>query len=118
MFAWLTRESIVTGKRFAFKLIPNYSITTADAERNVWQVLVNIRGVAMGKGFCPLSLEFVSVCIVHKSNIKLGLREKITSVSEGGPVELTEAYRDWETDRKSTRLNSSHITRSRMPSSA
>ena len=30
----------------------------------------------------------------------------------------TWAYRDWETDRKSTRLNSSHITRSRMPSSA
>ena len=29
-----------------------------------------------------------------------------------------QAYRDWETDRKSTRLNSSHITRSRMPSSA
>ena len=29
-----------------------------------------------------------------------------------------EGYRDWETDRKSTRLNSSHITRSRMPSSA
>ena len=29
-----------------------------------------------------------------------------------------ERYRDWETDRKSTRLNSSHITRSRMPSSA
>ena len=27
-------------------------------------------------------------------------------------------YRDWETDRKSTRLNSIHITRSRMPSSA
>ena len=31
---------------------------------------------------------------------------------------LKHAYRDWETDRKSTRLNSSHITRSRMPSSA
>ena len=30
----------------------------------------------------------------------------------------TTCYRDWETDRKSTRLNSSHITRSRMPSSA
>ena len=31
-----------------------------------------------------------------------------------------DAYRDWEkkADRKSTRLNSSHITRSRMPSSA
>ena len=31
---------------------------------------------------------------------------------------LNHNYRDWETDRKSTRLNSSHITRSRMPSSA
>ena len=31
-------------------------------------------------------------------------------------VQLT--YRDWETDRKSTRLNSSHLKLSRMPSSA
>ena len=30
----------------------------------------------------------------------------------------TAAYRDWETDRKSTRLNSSHRSLSRMPSSA
>ena len=29
-----------------------------------------------------------------------------------------DAYRDWETDRKSTRLNSSHLKLSRMPSSA
>ena len=29
-----------------------------------------------------------------------------------------EVYRDWETDRKSTRLNSSHSRASRMPSSA
>ena len=28
------------------------------------------------------------------------------------------AYRDWETDRKSTRLNSSHSAKARMPSSA
>ena len=28
------------------------------------------------------------------------------------------AYRDWETDRKSTRLNCSHSAKSRMPSSA
>ena len=33
----------------------------------------------------------------------------------GGLVGL---YRDWETDRKSTRLNSSHSGESRMPSSA
>ena len=31
---------------------------------------------------------------------------------------IWEAYRDWETDRKSTRLNSSHSAKSRMPSSA
>ena len=31
---------------------------------------------------------------------------------------LPEWYRDWETDRKSTRLNSSHLKLSRMPSSA
>ena len=30
----------------------------------------------------------------------------------------TGVYRDWETDRKSTRLNSSHSAKSRMPSSA
>ena len=31
---------------------------------------------------------------------------------------LRTTYRDWETDRKSTRLNSSHRSLSRMPSSA
>ena len=31
---------------------------------------------------------------------------------------VANAYRDWETDRKSTRLNSSHEIPSRMPSSA
>ena len=31
---------------------------------------------------------------------------------------LNTKYRDWETDRKSTRLNSSHEIPSRMPSSA
>ena len=32
--------------------------------------------------------------------------------------EIMAIYRDWETDRKSTRLNSSHSGESRMPSSA
>ena len=40
----------------------------------------------------------------------------------GGPtnfgITIADAYRDWETDRKSTRLNSSHSGESRMPSSA
>ena len=33
-------------------------------------------------------------------------------------LQQDENYRDWETDRKSTRLNSSHEIPSRMPSSA
>ena len=33
-------------------------------------------------------------------------------------AEESKDYRDWETDRKSTRLNSSHSAKSRMPSSA
>ena len=37
---------------------------------------------------------------------------------QGTSQPTEQKYRDWETDRKSTRLNSSHITRSRMPSSA
>ena len=36
----------------------------------------------------------------------------------GEVVRYTTVYRDWETDRKSTRLNSSHSAKSRMPSSA
>ena len=38
--------------------------------------------------------------------------------SENQLTSLERAYRDWETDRKSTRLNSSHRSLSRMPSSA
>ena len=34
------------------------------------------------------------------------------------PEKYNLSYRDWETDRKSTRLNSSHRSLSRMPSSA
>ena len=39
-------------------------------------------------------------------------------VEEAKQAKNERAYRDWETDRKSTRLNSSHRSLSRMPSSA
>ena len=42
----------------------------------------------------------------------------IVALTSSFPIFFMLNYRDWETDRKSTRLNSSHITRSRMPSSA
>ena len=54
---------------------------------------------------------------------RAGVESKFYSEGALGELNPTlktvlESYRDWETDRKSSRLNSSHITRSRMPSSA
>ena len=50
------------------------------------------------------------------------LTKRTDTTSNGDPA-VTDTptgsgYRDWETDRKSTRLNSSHSAKSRMPSSA
>ena len=51
------------------------------------------------------------------NSLKIPDTEKIKQL-RAKKAEKERIYRDWETDRKSTRLNSSHITRSRMPSSA
>ena len=52
-------------------------------------------------------------------NLLIGGFSKNFSTETIGPQPDPDSrYRDWETDRKSTRLNSSHITRARMPSSA
>ena len=50
------------------------------------------------------------------SNVITGLSAMQIEVM--GKKFLKPRYRDWETDRKSTRLNSSHSAKSRMPSSA
>ena len=42
----------------------------------------------------------------------------LSQMSTQYPLLFGKTYRDWETDRKSTRLNSSHSAKSRMPSSA
>ena len=44
----------------------------------------------MEEEYCPLSLEFVPICVVHKNNVSKGLRERILSVTDGSPIELTE----------------------------
>ena len=73
--------------------------------------------------------------LVSKTPIEASVAYHLKGLVDNGQVEMTvvetkkeekkeeskeekKQYRDWETDRKSTRLNSSHITRSRMPSSA
>ena len=47
-------------------------------------------------------------------NIDMRVADRIDILYHGTAT----PYRDWETDRKSTRLNSSHSAKSRMPSSA
>ena len=42
----------------------------------------------------------------------------VFSTGSGAYAAINGIYRDWETDRKSTRLNSSHSGESRMPSSS
>ena len=59
----------------------------------------------------PFDLDEVSSTLRYRNWNK----DYFTSLSpsfQGG------RYRDWETDRKSTRLNSSHSAKTRMPSSA
>ena len=53
-----------------------------------------------------------------KNNLKKYWWDSMTLLHENVVGIDAAKYRDWETDRKSTRLNSSHITRTRMPSSA
>ena len=52
--------------------------------------------------------------LLPQINEKYGVYIQPTDIYDGLPP----GYRDWETDRKSTRLNSSHEIPSRMPSSA
>ena len=49
---------------------------------------------------------------------KLRTKDRNITIAYELPDKPKPSYRDWETDRKSTRLNSSHRSLSRMPSSA
>ena len=57
--------------------------------------------------------------ILYKQHLWKAIQRAIApDASFRDKVIYREQYRDWETDRKSTRLNSSHEIPSRMPSSA
>ena len=57
------------------------------------------------------SAKFGDRWYLPKGSISMEFKETLTGT-------IVKDYRDWETDRKSTRLNSSHEFVSRMPSSA
>ena len=62
-----------------------------------------------------LNYEVIRKIKAGDFTVKKTEKHVVTIEVEGLPFSF---YRDWETDRKSTRLNSSHITRPRMPASA
>ena len=80
----------------------------------------------------PLTIHFYALCIILGvvAAIYMGNRRFVAAGGAHGVVGDVailavpagiiggRIYRDWETDRKSTRLNSSHLKLSRMPSSA
>ena len=93
--------------------------------------LSELGGIGENKNlFSPVTLSVVEkVLAQYGAEFAIKVREKLNqaqNVASGKlsdnitPEIVTEAasYRDWETDRKSTRLNSSHRSLSRMPSSA
>ena len=56
--------------------------------------------------------------LIQKEDVKMKFNKGWKHGLISGREIFWVAYRDWETDRKSTRLNSSHSGESRMPSSA
>ena len=67
------------------------------------------------KGTCHL--VFKDMELLKKFNLYAGRKLNFLP-GDYGKKAYEDEYRDWETDRKSTRLNSSHSAKSRMPSSA
>ena len=53
-----------------------------------------------------------------KDNVVMTWNKNTPEQEMKDDIKALKEYRDWETDRKSTRLNSSHEFVSRMPSSA
>ena len=59
-----------------------------------------------------------SVDSLVRCSVEEGVKPNLKEIIKQYRTIYDMPYRDWETDRKSTRLNSSHSAKSRMPSSA
>ena len=103
-------------------------VATKDNERTVDSFLMNY-----GKGarcqfkrlFIDEGLMLHTGCVNFLVEMSLcdiayvyGDTQQIPYINRVTGFPYPAGYRDWETDRKSTRLNSSHRSLSRMPSSA
>ena len=87
-------------------LIPTFKVMLASPNDD-------FRNIPTGKVMIQPKLDGVRciAIITEDGHVSLWTRN-------GNKIDGYTGYRDWETDRKSTRLNSSHSAKSRMPSSA
>ena len=104
----------------SFHTVPEFmnkhyvNVSTETAAEQVGEIIL----------YHPVEKARGKIIKVERENIK-GIsdehKQTLQSVIETVSNEhdkILKGYRDWETDRKSTRLNSSHSAKSRMPSSA
>lgn len=77
-----TYRAAAKNRRFQFKLVPNYFVSTMDAKRKPWQVHVRIQDVKIEAGWQPLALEVVSVAMVTNNVVMKGLRERVIAISD------------------------------------
>ena len=85
----------------------------------LWEALNNISTLTMVLLFISLAIALFYEMVngFHDTANAVAMIIYTNSMKAGYSV-IMAWYRDWETDRKSTRLNSSHRSLSRMPSSA
>ena len=120
--------------------LENKVIATLDSDRELIDKVDDIRVENEDVNFSVLGIsdakEYIedycdNLDLLIDSEVEQFLEDHAIEVQEDEPSEYVElimdnhkctewkgVYRDWETDRKSTRLNSSHSAKSRMPSSA
>ena len=94
-------------------------ISSAMSTLGNWSQLRNtsLQGIS-GKTIRSLKTMHANVVTLEQQWQTQNISISKLSSTEKLAIYNSQLYRDWETDRKSTRLNSSHSAKSRMPSSA
>ena len=117
-----------------FKEAPNFLLVIeckADVTKHQSKTLDKyagyaVDGVLLYASFLSKEYDVLAIAVSGQTQKELRVSHYLQLKGEPTAVEMDfgtkllgyENYRDWETDRKSTRLNSSHSGESRMPSSA
>ena len=92
---------------------PTISFRITDAERKQIEARILASGM-MKKDYFVRSCIYNHICVVGKKETIYPLVQTVNALY----LQLLEMQKAFTSDRKSTRLNSSHKTSSRMPSSA